>query len=84
MIKYISERGNKMINFATVGTGWITDSFIQAAQLSGKFHLVGVHSRTEEKAKQMADKYQAANYLSYLPMQNSPRRFSAGQLAQIP
>jgi predicted dehydrogenase len=55
-----------MINFATVGTGWITDSFIQAAQLSGKFQLVGVHSRTEEKAKQMADKHQAAHYFTNL------------------
>ena len=55
-----------MINFATVGTGWITDSFIQAAKLSGEFLLVGVHSRTEEKAKQMADKHQAAHFYTNL------------------
>lgn len=70
-----------MINFATVGTGWITDSFIQAAQLSGKFHLVGVHSRTEEKAKQMADKYQAANYFTNLEEMAKSEEFQAVYIA---
>ncbi|MDQ1147474.1 putative dehydrogenase [Bacillus sp. SORGH_AS 510] len=70
-----------MINFATVGTGWISDSFIQAAQLSGKFHLVGVHSRTEEKAKQMADKYQAANYFTNLEEMAKSEEFQAVYIA---
>ncbi|MEH7075556.1 Gfo/Idh/MocA family protein [Neobacillus drentensis] len=51
-----------MINFGTVGTGWITESFIQAAQLSGQLQLTSVYSRTEDKAKQLADTYHASNY----------------------
>lgn len=48
-----------MINLGTVGTGWITESFIQAAQLSKQLHLVGVYSRTKEKAEKLADTYNA-------------------------
>ncbi|MED4228806.1 Gfo/Idh/MocA family oxidoreductase [Neobacillus cucumis] len=55
-----------MINFATVGTGWITEAFIQAARLSEQYQLVGVYSRTEEKAKQLAQQYNAPNYYTDL------------------
>ncbi|WP_235846934.1 Gfo/Idh/MocA family protein [Neobacillus soli] len=48
-----------MIKFGTVGTGWITESFIQAAKLSEQLQLVGVYSRTEAKAKQLAATYNA-------------------------
>lgn len=55
-----------MINFGTIGTGWITSSFIEAAQLSKEFQLVGVYSRTEENAKILADTYGAAYVFSDL------------------
>jgi predicted dehydrogenase len=55
-----------MINLATVGTGWITESFIQAARLSGQYQLIGVYSRTEEKAKQLADQYKAPHIFTNL------------------
>lgn len=55
-----------MINFGTVGTGWITSSFIEAAQLSKEFKLVGVYSRTEEKAEMLADTYNASEVFSDL------------------
>jgi predicted dehydrogenase len=55
-----------MINFGTVGTGWITSSFIEAAQLSKEFKLVGVYSRTEEKAELLADTYNASEVFSNL------------------
>jgi predicted dehydrogenase len=55
-----------MINFGTVGTGWITSSFIEAAQLSKEFKLVGVYSRTEEKAEMLADTYNASDVFSDL------------------
>lgn len=48
-----------MINFGTVGTGWITSAFIEAAHQSKEFHLAGVYSRTEENAKMLADTYGA-------------------------
>ncbi|WP_251554201.1 Gfo/Idh/MocA family protein [Neobacillus muris] len=48
-----------MLNFATVGTGWITESFIQAAHLSKQLKLHGVYSRSFDKGKQLADAHQA-------------------------
>lgn len=53
-----------MINLGTVGTGWITESFIEAAKLSGKLYLTAVYSRTEEKAKALAHTYHAAHYFT--------------------
>lgn len=55
-----------MINLGTVGTGWITSSFIEAAQLSKEFKLVGVYSRTVEKAEILADTYNASEVFSDL------------------
>ncbi|MCM3569168.1 Gfo/Idh/MocA family protein [Neobacillus mesonae] len=51
-----------MLNFATVGTGWITESFIQAAQESKDLRLAGVYSRSDEKAKKLAETYHAQHY----------------------
>jgi predicted dehydrogenase len=48
-----------MINFGTVGTSWITSSFIDAAMLSQQFNLAAVYSRSEENAKLLADTYKA-------------------------
>lgn len=55
-----------MINFGTVGTGWITSSFIEAAQASKQFHLTSVFSRSEEKAKLLADTYGASSVFTNL------------------
>ncbi|QDS75928.1 hypothetical protein FKW77_002999 [Venturia effusa] len=46
-----------MINFATIGTGWITTSFIQSAQATGKYTLVSVYSRSQETASSFAAKH---------------------------
>jgi len=46
-----------MIRYATIGTGFITDSFIKGAEKSGKMKLTAVYSRTEEKGKTLAAKY---------------------------
>nr|WP_160723952.1 Gfo/Idh/MocA family oxidoreductase [Bacillus sp. USDA818B3_A] len=54
------------MNFATVGTGWITESFIQAAKLSKQYQLVGVHSRTEENAMKLASQHNAPHYYTDL------------------
>jgi predicted dehydrogenase len=62
-----------MINLGTVGTGWITASFIEAAKLSERFSLVGVYSRTEDKAKELANTYQALHsYTDLGEMAKSP------------
>ncbi|MCM3726248.1 Gfo/Idh/MocA family oxidoreductase [Neobacillus cucumis] len=54
------------MKFATVGTGWITESFIQAAKLSEQYQLVGVYSRNEENARKFANEYNASNYFTDL------------------
>lgn len=53
-----------MLNLATVGTGWITESFIQAALESGQLKLFGVYSRSEDKAKKLADTYGSLHYFT--------------------
>jgi predicted dehydrogenase len=45
-----------MIRFATIGTNWITEAFIEAARKVEDFALTAVYSRTEEKAKEFATK----------------------------
>lgn len=62
-----------MIKLGTVGTGWITSSFIEAAKQSGKLELTGVYSRTVDKAKELAYTYNAAHYFTDLEeMAKSP------------
>lgn len=62
-----------MIKLGTVGTGWITASFIEAAKHSGKLNLTGVYSRTVEKAKELAHTYNAEHYFTDLEeMAKSP------------
>ncbi|WP_026695916.1 Gfo/Idh/MocA family protein [Peribacillus kribbensis] len=47
------------MKLGTIGTSWITESFIQAAGLSGKLTLTSVYSRTMEAAREFADKNHA-------------------------
>lgn len=46
-----------MIRFGVIGTNWITDRFIQAAEGVAGFHLEAVYSRKEERAKAFAETY---------------------------
>ncbi|MCC3357696.1 Gfo/Idh/MocA family protein [Bacillus sp. REN16] len=48
-----------MIRFGVIGTNWITDAFLEAAKAIDDFSLTAVYSRTEERAKEFAEKYQA-------------------------
>ncbi|WP_339226156.1 Gfo/Idh/MocA family oxidoreductase [Oceanobacillus sp. FSL K6-2867] len=41
--------------FSTIGTSWITQRFIEAANASGRAHLHAVYSRSPQKAKQFAE-----------------------------
>lgn len=49
-----------MLRIATVGTGWITDSFIAGAKSTGVWELAGVYSRSKEKAEEYAARHGAA------------------------
>jgi predicted dehydrogenase len=46
-----------LIRFATIGTNWITERFIQAALETEQFALTAVYSRTEEKGREFAAKF---------------------------
>lgn len=46
-----------MLRFGIIGTNWITERFIQAAEETEQFTLSAVYSRTEEKGKEFAAKY---------------------------
>lgn len=48
-----------MITFGTIGTGWITASFIKAAQETKGLSLTAVFSRSTEKALEFADIHHA-------------------------
>ncbi len=48
-----------MIRFGIIGTNWITERFLDAAKDIEDFTLTAVYSRTEEKAKTFARKYDA-------------------------
>lgn len=54
------------MNLATIGTNWITSSFIEAAKQSGALHLTAVYSRTAEKAQQFAGVHGAKTFFTDL------------------
>ncbi|MBP2078469.1 Gfo/Idh/MocA family protein [Oceanobacillus polygoni] len=41
--------------FSTIGTSWITQKFIEAANASGKAYLHSIYSRSPQKAQQFAE-----------------------------
>lgn len=45
------------ITYGVIGTNWITDSWIQAANKTGQWQLQAVYSRTREQADKFASKY---------------------------
>ncbi|MFS0861213.1 Gfo/Idh/MocA family protein [Fredinandcohnia sp. 179-A 10B2 NHS] len=48
-----------MIRFGVIGTNWITEAFLQAASEIKDFKLTAVYSRTEDRAKEFAEKHGA-------------------------
>ncbi|UUZ81109.1 Gfo/Idh/MocA family oxidoreductase [Paenibacillus sp. P26] len=55
-----------MIRFAVIGTNWITEQFIDAAREAEEFVLTAVYSRTEEKAREFAEKHGIPNLFTDL------------------
>jgi predicted dehydrogenase len=49
------------IKYGTIGTGWITDSWITACERSGQWCLHSVFSRREEQAKAFGSKHNCTN-----------------------
>ncbi|GAA0497986.1 scyllo-inositol 2-dehydrogenase [Salinibacillus aidingensis] len=48
-----------MVRFGIIGTNWITERFLDAAQQVEDFQLTAVFSRTEKRAAEFASKYNA-------------------------
>lgn len=48
------------MRYATVGTGWITDAFIEGAALAGGLELAAVYSRQEDTGRAFASKHGGA------------------------
>ncbi|WP_421384953.1 Gfo/Idh/MocA family protein [Bacillus salacetis] len=55
-----------MIRFGVIGTNWITDRFLDAAAKVEDFQLTAVYSRTEERAKEFAEKYEVEHIFTDL------------------
>ncbi|TWT00549.1 Gfo/Idh/MocA family protein [Planomicrobium sp. CPCC 101079] len=49
------------MRFGIIGTNWITDRFIKAAKAHPDFSIGAVFSRTEQKGREFAEKYQVKN-----------------------
>ncbi|MCH5462544.1 Gfo/Idh/MocA family oxidoreductase [Lactobacillus sp. LC28-10] len=45
-----------MINFGIIGTNWVTQQFVEAAQTSGLYQLTGVYSRHQDTATEFSQK----------------------------
>ena len=42
------------MRYGTIGTSWITEAYIRGAQMTGKWELAAVYSRSEEKGRALA------------------------------
>lgn len=54
-----------MLSFATIGTSWITDSFIASAHATKQWELVAVYSRSLDSARKFAAKYNDATIQNF-------------------
>ncbi|UII56454.1 Gfo/Idh/MocA family oxidoreductase [Cytobacillus spongiae] len=61
-----------MIRFGVIGTNWITERFLESVKELEDFTLTAVYSRTEEKAREFANKYNVDTiYTDYEEMAKS-------------
>jgi len=58
--------GVEIMRFGIIGTNWITDKLLDAGSQIENFELTAVYSRTEEKAREFADKYNVKNIFTDL------------------
>ncbi|KAK3051431.1 hypothetical protein LTR09_007454 [Extremus antarcticus] len=54
------------VTYGIVGTGWITDSWISAASQSGKWELVAIYSRDQEKGNDFGSKHKCSTVYTSL------------------
>jgi hypothetical protein len=58
------------LTLGIIGTNWITHDYVSHAHATGKWKLVAVYSRTEEKAREFAGRYEGGKvlHLSLFPI----------------
>ena len=62
------------MKFGIIGTNWITDRFIIAANEHPEFSIGAIYSRTEETGRNFADKHNVKNvYTDMVEMFQSGR-----------
>jgi len=59
-------RDDFMVRMGVIGTSWITESFLQNAVMVEGFKLKAVYSRNEDKARALAEKYNADHIFTNL------------------
>jgi scyllo-inositol 2-dehydrogenase (NADP+) len=70
-----------MIRFGIIGTNWITDRFLDAAGKVEDFQLTAVYSRTEERAREFAEKYEVKHTFTDLDEMAESNTFDAVYIA---
>ena len=69
------------MNYATIGTSWITEKFISSASTVEDMKLTAVYSRSEEKAAEFARKHGSSNYFTDLNKMAESTLFDAVYIA---
>ena len=70
------------IRFAVIGTNKITDRFLEAAGRTEEFHLLGVYSRSPERAKEYGERHGATLFFDRLEDLAACREIDAVYVAQ--
>lgn len=69
------------MNVATIGTSWITESFIDSSEYVSDINICAVYSRSEEKAKAFAKKNNVSKYYFSLDEMLSDKNIDAVYIA---
>jgi scyllo-inositol 2-dehydrogenase (NADP+) len=70
-----------LIRLGVIGTNWITERFLEAAKHVEGLSLTAVYSRTEEKAKEFANKYEVHTTFTNLEAMASSDEIDAVYIA---
>lgn len=70
-----------MIKFATIGSNWITEKFIDAALQTGQYQLTAIYSRDINKARQFAQKYHVETFYDDLTQLANDRNIDVVYIA---
>ncbi|MCU9615113.1 Gfo/Idh/MocA family oxidoreductase [Caldibacillus lycopersici] len=70
-----------MVRFGIIGTNWITEKLLDGGFQLDNFSLTAVYSRTEERAKEFAEKYQVENIFTDLEAMAASDSFDAIYIA---